>query len=85
MGKLEKIESDESAGNVFGCLREIIKRRGGVIGEQNLIRIVLGKECDEKDNHFAKGALFLALELDGEMEKIREPSWKMKLVRWLIR
>ena len=77
LGKLEKIESDETAAGVFNSLREIVKRRGGVIGEQNLIRIVL----EEENNYPAKGALFLALKLDGEMRKIREDNYFAK--RWV--
>ncbi len=77
LGKLKEIKSGESATGVFSRLREIIKKRGGVIGERNLIKVVLERE----NNYSAKGALFLALELDEEMEKIREDNYFTK--RWI--
>ncbi len=77
LGKLKKIESNRSAVNVFGCLRRIIVKRGGVIGERNLMKIILGKE----NNYPVKGALFLALKLDKEMERIKEDSYFAR--RWV--
>ena len=80
LDKLKEIGSNESAANVFSHLRRIIAMRGGVIGERDLIRIVLNKE-NEKSNYPAKGALFLTLELDGKMEKVREDNYFEK--RWV--
>jgi len=75
--KLKAAKNNESAAGVFGRLHQIVEKRGGVVGERNLIKIVL----EEETNCPAKGALFLALELDEEMERIREDKCFKK--RWV--
>ena len=86
--KLKEIRREMNNKSISDSLCQIVERYGGVIGEQKFVEIILGEkiesgigEKNNKDNYSTKGALFLALELDDELNKLRENAYfKKRLV-----
>ncbi len=86
--KLKEIKRGINNKSVSDSLCQIVERYGGVIGEQKFVEIILGEKAENKigeesnkNNYSTKGALFLALELDNELNKLRENAcFKKRLV-----